>query len=683
MYCHDASSGLTDKKPYEATELGQTVRGEHTLGATQVPDSDINGGTGGWGNLLRGGQLQCYQCHSVHGANTIGFDKDHDGNLDPVALDGKVYTSNDGLENWDTKILRVDPSGDGVPLAKNQGGLIPSQLEGLSANPAAVRTAFCADCHNLNPNWEVTTDDTTRANNRSHPQGPGVDGLMEVYGETTRGVAGHLGPKQGCRGCHTASDNSGIVGVSRFPHQSSGWKLLKDNYDTTGASNDPSYLAGDPQRVAPNMDQICLLCHPINNIEDYGGYAEVEEVLCFRCHSLSGSYTSAPNVLTEFSKDSRHPTESYTNRHSESEKGNASAMGVTNRHAECLDCHNQEREIQGGGNPIRGVWGISVTNGAAGTVPTYTVANNVAFQYELCFKCHSSWTTRPNSSMYTTTQSVPLVQGDKALEFNYNNNAFHPVEAPGRNQSSNLNQQLQAAGLSTSSTIKCTDCHNSDGTADASGSASNSSFKPKGPHGAVNNSSLATPNNLVLRAFYYTDIAGPTSWDPNNFKLCFLCHQSSRLLSYSSSVFRTSFSDQSFSENLHARHLIDGNAAGYGVTCRNCHYNVHSNQQASNTQYVYFKNGSWHISNDSPPNGIKTHLVNFSPDVLPLNDIDPWSGFFMEKPQWSIWIDTDTAKGVSSGTRYCQVECHGLVMGWGLSPWKYKLDPARDDSLTY
>ncbi len=79
MYCHDASSGATSKKPYEMGALGLTIRGEHTLGASQIPDSNINGGSS-YGNLGRndpatgqGAVLQCWQCHSVHGAKTIGL----------------------------------------------------------------------------------------------------------------------------------------------------------------------------------------------------------------------------------------------------------------------------------------------------------------------------------------------------------------------------------------------------------------------------------------------------------------------------------------------------------------------------------------------------------------------------------------------------------------------------------
>jgi hypothetical protein len=41
-------------------------------------------------------------------------------------------------------------------------------------------------------------------------------------------------------------------------------------------------------------------------------------------------------------------------------------------------------------------------------------------EYQLCFKCHSSWTTQPAG------------QSDLALLLNNNNPSYHPVEAAGR-----------------------------------------------------------------------------------------------------------------------------------------------------------------------------------------------------------------------------------------------------------
>lgn len=674
MYCHDASAGLTSKKPYEMIPSGKAVRGEHTLGATNVPDSNINIGSGAWGKLPNrdpvdsadsNGILQCYQCHSVHGANTIGA----------------TYNSSDGIDSWNTKILRLDPAGDGSVLAKGSGGLsVPVWESELAGNSAAVRTGFCADCHNLNPNWVISAEDSDRPNRTSHPQGPGADGLMEVYGDATVGVAMHLGEQQGCRGCHAASDGGDLPGESRFPHQSGGWKLLWDSYTTTGVTEN---MAASPARVVPKMDKVCLFCHPMKDIETYGGYAQVEQSACYRCHDSVNSLAygnGAPDVQTQFAKTYVHPTQVYTGRHTDNESSDPAALlGAANRHAECLDCHDMEKIVQGSGNPNRGIWGVKPINGSAGTTPTFTLTRVRSNQYELCFKCHSAYTTRGASNYYETTIGAPISpQSDKSIEFNPNNTAFHPIEAIGRNQSITLKQQLAAAFptelMSASGTtgnidvtLKCTDCHNSDETSATRGRASNSGFRPKGPHGSV--------YRPILRANYwlgYTEASGPISYNENNFRLCFTCHTADMMTTNSVSVMRTNFSDfagMADNKSLHYRHVVKATNDGKKVVCRNCHYNVHSNVQARNARYAWYQSGAW-TSSTAPPPGVKTHLINFSPDVLPKGTND--------KPMWSIWLEAD-GLGPVGGTRMCTLVCHGMDM----AGFSYRPNVPRDDIWTY
>lgn len=207
MYCHDGSTGFTTKRPYELSALGVTVRGEHRIGATIIPDSNINGG-GSAGGLLpnrdpsgEGAVLQCYQCHSVHGGGTIGQDSNVDGQID-LAPDGNRYTASDAIETWNTKILRLDPAGDGSILAKGSGGLTEAEWTSqLVSDAAAVRTGFCADCHNKNPNWARTTADNDRPNPSSHPQGKGADStLYNSSLQTDAAVAAHPLERMGCKG---------------------------------------------------------------------------------------------------------------------------------------------------------------------------------------------------------------------------------------------------------------------------------------------------------------------------------------------------------------------------------------------------------------------------------------------------------------------------------------------------
>ena len=65
---------------------------------------------------------------------------------------------------------------------------------------------------------------------------------------------------------------------------------------------------------------------------------------------------------------------------------------------------------------------------------------------------------------------------------------------------------------------------------------------------------------------------------------------------------------------------------------------------AGNTEYRWWVNGQWFTST-SPPANVKSHLVNFAPDVGPLN---------FSEPRWQI--DTET------GERRCDLACHGGEM---------------------
>ncbi len=598
MYCHDATSGATSKKPYELAILpGETVRGEHTLGATAIPDSGVNNIGSETGILGRrdpaagqGRVLQCWQCHSVHGANTIGSTN---------AVEGNVYDASDAVESWNTKILRLDPANDGSVLAKGSGGLSAAVWQGeLDTDGAAVRTGFCADCHNLNPNWEIDSDDTTRPNNRSHPQGPGTDSLMEVYG-TTKAVAAHPLERMGCRGCHFATVGDSGNGVSRFPHQSRGWKLLFDEATMTGGTSD---LAGDPQRIIPGMDTICLSCHAV--FEDL--MLASGTGLCLNCHD---SKYGAPDIGDEIRKQIAGllgmGITDITRDHSSEQGVAADFSAPDNRHVECYDCHDAQSIYPWEDTPLTGMWGIEIAGAESwNTTPTLQVTTQVSSQEELCFKCHSTssaWNvTLPNSKLYADANGTTIATENKAFAFNAKNSSFHPVRAQGRNQSNALKWQLERATsqtvnkLDTTTTIKWTDCHNSDELSGVQGPADNYIGEAaSGPHGSE--------NTATLRETYLTSVAAndlpatpmTKAKVAQNAALCYLCHDIEKHLGPSSSIettYATNFSKNG-NKNLHYVHLLEiGEDPGGGEdpevaatpVCPACHSNAHSNQEAAN-----------------------------------------------------------------------------------------------------
>ena len=111
--------------------------------------------------------------------------------------------------------------------------------------------------------------------------------------------------------------------------------------------------------------------------------------------------------------------------------------------------------------------GIQVANGAGGTVPAYGFVTEATREYEICFKCHSSWTTQPAG------------QSNLAVKFNANNLSYHPVEAAGKN--TGIKALSFVNGWTDTKLMYCSDCHTSDTTT------------VRGPHGSANRYILKKP----------------------------------------------------------------------------------------------------------------------------------------------------------------------------------------------
>ncbi|HDZ86908.1 MAG TPA: hypothetical protein ENH57_04375 [Actinobacteria bacterium] len=304
-----------------------------------------------------------------------------------------------------------------------------------------------------------------------------------------------------------------------------------------------------------NYDEAALKI--ANTSADEGAYdfRASEETLCFQCHRPNNN-RGAPDIYSAFDQNYGH----YKIREQDKHKDTEDASGVkdANRHSECFDCHDphkaQPSNRQLGNNkasgPNKGVKGIGVINGFPGTEPLYYPVDEITYEYELCFKCHSSY-----SSGYTG--------GDKAAEFNPNNASYHPILGMGKN----LGIKDSAFKLGTpwnptsgddpdygltgnvgdpnskvdpnyanGARVTCTDCH---GNSDPNGA--------KGPHGSENNHILKKPVP----------------------QLCFDCHDEGSYYSgYGSSRFRQ-----------HAN-WTNGNHGGVGVgpNCLKCHGKIHGSK---------------------------------------------------------------------------------------------------------
>lgn len=418
--------------------------------------------------------------------------------------------------------------------------------------------------------------------------------------------------------------------------------------DKRGACVNCHWPHGWPDRATPAQDypRLWVERYDVDRTAKTDGAGG--ERLCFACHTSQsatalGTRPATPatsNLETEFARGSalvaatgdvfRHPV-----------NDNEQQNGPTGlRVVECVDCHNPHKATAT--DRHAGVAGVDLSGNpvAAGT-PLQ--------QQELCFKCHgdSFNSDRPNTS-------------NKRLDFDTaaSNSGYHPVTQAGRGQSANLAAQL-LGGLATTSTIRCTDCHNSSAFSGAVGRITDSTTVTVGPHG-----STFAP---ILRAGFSRDYSS-TGWNSANANLCFGCHDSTRLLSRDqASGARTNFSDESDpvgsrgKDNLHWYHLTNKSVT---ASCMSCHYDIHSNRSASNTQYRVLANGAQTYLGTPPPPNVKSHLVNFAPDVTGLN---------FTLPRWQI----DTATGV----RTCDLTCHGSSNK--MSGVTYRPSSGDEASYTY
>jgi len=339
---------------------------------------------------------------------------------------------------------------------------------------------------------------------------------------------------------------------------------------------------------------------------------------------------------------------------------------VSNRHSECADCHNshqatataardsaQNADGWDASRRLAGVSGVSVVNGAADSAPTYKFlsgadtnvvpANAVTREYQLCFKCHSGFTTLTSNAGLTPSKFAL----DKGVEFNPANTSFHPVEAPGKNATDKMAASLAGTSpykmwnFTIGSTIRCLNCHASGTTPDTTPAPLPQPGSVLAPH-ASSNRGLLLKNykDRVLKPEADVVVGGvvvdKAAYSAGDFALCYVCHAEAPFAPNGSAT-ATNF-------KLHSLHLnqiigkrsgitagtdIDKPGDGVGnAVCAECHFRLHSTTN---------KVGSQTLTGD-PTNG--SHLVNFAPNVAPNGTTLSWE-----------------STGTGSGS--CTLTCHG------------------------
>ncbi len=380
----------------------------------------------------------------------------------------------------------------------------------------------------------------------------------------------------------------------------------------------PSYLAaavrilGDPHGDNSGMSDGCAGCHASHA----AGGIELrqrwpEESVCYACHAAGGSGT---NVEPAFSSYTNTQTSFFkhdvgmTNGVHRADQLSGADFGSENRHIECEDCHEPHYAARGDTNPpmlqaeMAGISGVEPVWVGPGAPESFTVLAEAEREHQVCFKCHSSFTTLPsyspdgwNGSAYVPNGLAKLTssnpdqvpdQRDMAWAFNPNQASFHPVVTMGRNQ--NISASTFVNGWSQSSMVYCTDCHQNP----------NSATQGSGPHGS--------PRLHILngQANYSTVVQSPSP-RVSDQEVCFLCHSYQAYVT--GDIETSNFRD-------HKKHMNED----WGVTCYTCH-NSHGSEQL--------------------------HLINFDGSVVT---------FLNGTNSQTAWYDA-----TGNGRAGCWLVCHG------------------------
>ncbi len=415
---------------------------------------------------------------------------------------------------------------------------------------------------------------------------------------------------------------------------------------TTVGPNGPGTIHDPGSSTTTSQCGVCHETHSAASRNLVKAASTTEQ--CYTCHSggVGGADVEAQYALGQPANDPA--TRSYWS-HDTSDPGDHTLdstnefQGTLTRHSQCSDCHDPH-----GAKPSKPVmtstgWtasggftkvsGVAVTNGAAGTVPTYTrldgMLQPVTAEYQLCFKCHSSYTTLPADVPGKPSQNFT----DLAVQFNPANPSYHPIEAAGRNQTQKLADSLAGPSpyklwnFTTNDTVRCVSCHASNTTGTSTDVAQNAPDATLTVHASTNRGILIRPyENRVLSK------AGQP-YDAKGSALCLACHMEQP---YANQYLPAAAEGTNFA--FHGLHLTGISAKGDGGTdidtpgagqgnarCAECHFRSH---------------GTTALPSDQEVSGDR--LVVFAPDVLPSSKLGG-------KPTF-----TKTAAG---GT--CTLTCHG------------------------
>ncbi|MEO5349338.1 MAG: hypothetical protein H7836_06805 [Magnetococcus sp. YQC-3] len=463
VFCHTPHGSTTDtavKAPLWNRQLSTTTyTGTYESTSLQADVNELRAGPGGSSKL-------CLSCHDgtiavgsvgvlagKGGGNTIAMTGTGTGGVMPAGSGTTTgFTRNLGTDlsndhpisfTYNAAVATADGELRSPPYTSGSTLVVGTRAHGqakpvLPLDEGKVQCASCHDPH-IRDTAEPQSIKFLRLNRfqKAAPSGSSFNPTNDII----------------CLACH----DKGKKGWSESVHANS----------TTGNvayQNAPATLR-EFATGAKVWEAACLNCHDTHTVPGarrllregtdsttspkQGGKAAVEET-CYQCHTTSGATVlatpnSVPDIKSEFASAVRMPIATADQANNTSEvhsivdadfqelqvtlgKGN-----LTNRHAECTDCHNPHRAMKnqlfnGSGastaathlhdsatqhsnlasGALRGAWGVEPDYSAYSTwtdLPTYVVKkgdagngastlrteSHVTREYQICLKCHSDY----------------------------------------------------------------------------------------------------------------------------------------------------------------------------------------------------------------------------------------------------------------------------------------------------
>ncbi|KAF0215186.1 MAG: cytochrome c family, partial [Geobacteraceae bacterium] len=464
----------------------------------------INGALDGG---ISGGGQACYGCHGAYqtamedgagtktGATRASY---YHHVLGGASGDGDIAPNAGTYPTSTTDVYCVSCHTDHNYFNASKGANLRSGIAAAGSSTAAsdfsatAPNGICVSCHSASQ-----TKDTTNQKSDGTTVTPAINGTTyaaSMHNYTSSSLFGASKFDANCSKCHTdeqAKDKQ--TSVSKFgTHYSAPRSLL----NPLGAT------VTDPQE-----ERFCFRCHSVTTDNIGGTKKAVNNKDYFGSTAMTAASENIFQAFTTNTRVYRHNVNKYSAKH---KIGETRADIAANKHVECADCHDPHQAKQGThtkgsgtlANVLTGAAGVGVTTWGANWagVTTYNPSTTtgalitVTAEWQICFKCHSA----ANANYATWGGTGAGAWTDMGLEFNPNNQSYHPViQALPSTGNRRLASTALTGGWTPGQVMNCSDCHGTD------------SATSKGPHGS-NVKWMLNPNTTATKYYNwpYTTAAG-------------------------------------------------------------------------------------------------------------------------------------------------------------------------------